>query len=287
MIWLAENRGEGAREVRAAWVDETLSGREAGRPALVGASRALDAGDRDPWDPVAWTPKNPRLARLAEEVRRLSARGARGERCATGLAALDAALGGGLALGALHELVAEQEGSPAHSLALSVAARLAGRNRWIVYLDTSQDFYPPGAVQLGVPLGRLLVVRTPSTREALFICEQTLRCRAVAATVLPLRSVDAYTSRRLQLAAEAGGSLGLLIRRELRDGHTFAATRLRIEPLVGTGGARQMQVWILKTRTGRPVGPVVVDWPHASGFVPAHAVFFDRAGAARRSADGA
>ncbi len=102
---------------------------------------------------------------------------------------------------------------------------------WVFYIDTGGDFYPPGAAQLGLPLERLLVIRMPQTANALWVCEQALRCKAVAAVVLPIRTVNAYVSRRLQLAAEMGGGLGFLLRSESRSDHTFAATRLRLDPL--------------------------------------------------------
>jgi cell division inhibitor SulA len=151
------------------------------------------------------------------------------------------------------------------------------RQRWIFYIDRTGDFYPPAAAQLGVPLGQLLVVRVTRPTEVLWVCEQALRCRAVAAVIAPLPSIDSYASRRLQLAAEAGGGLGLLIleadlacpagcnargglqmeedssvaslarndrlaatlaRNDAPDmrrfgGHTFAATRLRLQTLKG------------------------------------------------------
>jgi protein ImuA len=233
---------------------------------------------------------------------------------------LDAALGGGFVVAAVHELVAVEEGVAAWSLALRTAARAAGSHKWVFYIDSHQELYPPGVVQLGVPLGRLLVIRVSWSVDALWVCEQSLRCRAVAAVVLPLRTIDAYrfvakgdryrerptqrsregpparsrspfstdtyVSRRLQLAAEAGGSLGLLIRRGRCEGHTFAASRLRLEPLVGPAGVRRIQVTVLKLREGRPCAPFVVEWPDAADSVPAPAVPVDGAGVARQCIGG-
>jgi protein ImuA len=236
---------------------------------------------------VAWTPKNPRLARLAEQIRRLQQRGRKPpERCPSGLTELDAALGGGFSNCAVHELMAPQEGTPAYSLAWRIAARAAGRNYWIFYIDMPLDLNPLGVVQLGVPLERLVVVRTPATAEALWACEQALRCRAVAAVVLPLRSVDTYSSRRLQLAAEAGENLGLLICQEPRDGSTFAASRLRLEPRVAPPGTCRMEVTVLKQRAGRPGTPFVVEWSDAANLVPVSAVPVDRTGTPRYGVGG-
>jgi protein ImuA len=228
-----------------------------------------------------------RLAQLAEQIRQLQQRGrAPATRCPTGQPELDAALGGGFLTAAVHELIVVTEGTAAHSLALHTAARAAGQNQWLLYLDTTYDLYPPGVAQLGVPLGRLIIVRTPRLADALWVAEQTLHCPAVAAVVLPLRHIDTYASRRLQLAAEAGGGLGFLLRSTAPDGPTFAASRLRLEPLVGAGDTRRMRITVLKQREGPPCTPFVVELPDAADFVPAHAVLRDRPDPARSAVGG-
>ncbi len=233
-----------------------------------------------------------RLADLAEQVRRISSRGACSlPPCPSGLMALDTALGGGFSRAAVHELLAPCEGAVARSVALLTAAGAAKDGCWICYIDTTLDFYPPGAAQLGLPLERLLVIRTSRSADALWACEQSLRCRSVAAVVMPLPHLDSYVSRRLQLAAEAGRNLGLLIcqptgrqRRATetepgvchsRGGATFAASRLRFDPLpvkrlsghslengVGAGrGFRRTSVAILKLRGAAPGQAVVLELP--------------------------
>lgn len=231
------------------------------------------------------------LARLAEEIRQRRTGGGVGtgagtERCSSGWPALDAALGGGFAGGAVHELVAGEWAAAVWTVALRTAARAAGLHKWLLCLDTGGDVYPPALVRLGVPLGRLLIVRASQVGEALWAAEQALRCRAVAAVVLPLRSVEAHASRRLQLAAETGGSLGLLLRNDERGGHTFAASRLRCEPVAGRTAGRRLRITVLKLREGRPSAPFVVELSDAPDSVPASAVPVDRAYPARRDVAG-
>jgi protein ImuA len=255
-------------------------------PLLLRSASDVGRGGPTLQRPTA-TGKNPRLAELAEQIRQLHCRYRTSASCCpSGLPELDAALGGGFVMAAVHELVVANEGAPAASVALWTATQAAGRQKWILYIDTRHELYPPAVAQLGVPLGRLMVVRASRAADALWVCEQALRCQAVAAVVLPLRSIDAYASRRLQLAAEAGGSLGLLICQDQRGGHTFAASRLRIEPLIGPEGARQVRITVLKLREGRPGEPFVVEWPDAADSVPASAVLGDRAGATRRCVGG-
>jgi cell division inhibitor SulA len=172
----------------------------------------------------------------------------------------------------------------------SFLAPLAPPGRWILYIEeqTAPDFYPPAAAQWDVPLGRLIVVRTRGVFDALWVCEQALRCGAVAAVVLSLRHLESHVSRRLQLAAEAGGGLALLIRTEDRAGHTFAASRLRIEPVpvAADTEARRVRISVLKLREGRPPPPFEMDLYDAPDALPAHAVSVDRPRAARQRTAG-
>ncbi len=164
----------------------------------------------------------------------------------SGLSVLDAALGGGFARGSVHELIGPDE-APLRMLALRLAARVlaTGLPRapaesekqasptgvWGVYIDSTGDFYPPSAARIGVPLGRLVVLRVRRAVDAFWACEQALRCRAVGVVVFPIRRLESTQSRRLQLAAEVGGGLGFLLRPDEAASPTFSATRLRIEPV--------------------------------------------------------
>ncbi|MGD8450379.1 MAG: hypothetical protein PVJ57_01050 [Phycisphaerae bacterium] len=197
------------------------------------------------------SPTKRQLVALVEQVRRrYGAQARKGKRCASGLAALDAALGGGFMQGAIHELLDSGTRAAARSVALLAAGRAAEEGRWIFYIDTQQDFYPPAAAQLSVPLERLIVLRVSRRAEALWAFEQSLRCPGVGAAVLPLRRLEMQLSRRLQLAAEAGGSLGLLLSREVDSGFTFVTSRLRLEPQADAGRGRRVRVTVLKQRDG-------------------------------------
>jgi len=286
MFSVVEKSFNEAPEVRAATpgprsAPQVALGRSAQMMRTATSAPRAEPGNAVAFDPAAWKPKNPRLAQVAAQIHALRRRGRATSRCPSGLAPLDTALGGGFLTGAVHELVAAKEGTAAYSVALWTAARAAGRHKWIIYVDTRGDLYPPGVAQLRVPLGRLLVLRVTRPADALWTCEQTLRCRAVAAVLVPLPTIDARSSRRLQLAAEAGGNLGLLIRSDERGGQTFAASRLRCEPLVG-GNNRRMLITLLKIREGQPREPFVVELPDAADSVSSYAVPVDRTSATQR-----
>lgn len=223
------------------------------------------------------TERQAALERVAEQIRRLQAdRRAGFQRCSTGVAPLDEALGGGLALGCVHELMAPSEGVAIRSVALLAAGRAASRapdpaagGRWVLYVDAQGDFYPPAAVRLGVSLDQLLIVRAGRRLDALWVCELALRCRSVAAVIAPAAALDTYVSRRLQLAAEQGGGLGLLLRVGRPAGATFAATRLWFEAVGGSRVACRLRVSILKLRERQPPGPFEIELRPGGGQEPA------------------
>lgn len=204
--------------------------------------------------------QDPRLRRLAEQVRQCLHRDpADTPRHATGWPGLDVALGGGFAAAGVHELVGPLAGSAIWTVALRTATRAAGSGRWIIAVDPTQTLYPPGLQQLGVPLDRLLVVHASRSADILWIGEQALRCAAIATVVLPVRRMDAYAARRLQLAAEAGGGLGLLLRTTADPAARFVASRVEIAPVVVGGGRRCVWATVTRTRDGAAHQPVIID----------------------------
>lgn len=140
--------------------------------------------------------------------------------------ALDHALGGGLARGTLNEVVATAAGDAgaASGFALALAARFAadapGPRAPVVWVmeDAARAEggapYAPGLAAHGLDPARLLCVRAKGGADALWAAEEALRCRAVAAVVIDLwrtRSYDLVASRRLLLAAAAGGAPAILV----------------------------------------------------------------------------
>jgi protein ImuA len=143
-----------------------------------------------------------------------------------GIAALDQALAGGLACGALHEIgpVAALQGGAAAGFAMALAALALtartlhgyGQVLWIQPDFAAAEagaLYGPGLELMGLPLGCLAVLRVPRPRDALWAMEEALKCRAAAAVVAELasRETDLTATRRLALAAREGGGLGLIL----------------------------------------------------------------------------
>lgn len=196
---------------------------------------------------------------LKERLRSMerSGRPERAAVCSTGIDALDQLLpAGGLESGTLIEWLSEAEGGGATTLVLAVSARVLRAGGAVVVIDRQREFYPPAAARVGVPLERAVVIQPGNAADALWALEQSLRSRAVAVALARVEGVNDRACRRLQLAAEAGGSLGFLLRPiACRAAPSWAEARLLVRALPprpkgrGEGGWR-LQIEVLQGRGG-------------------------------------
>jgi hypothetical protein len=150
-----------------------------------------------------------------------------------GATALDALLpGGGLRHGMLVEWLGDFGRSGAVTLGLLAAREACREGGVLVVLDRPQTFYPPAAATWGIDLNRLIVVRPRNARDELWAAVQALRSPVVAAIWANIERLDARAFRRLQLAAEAGRTLGVLVRPITARGQpSWADVRLEVSPL--------------------------------------------------------
>ena len=153
----------------------------------------------------------------------------------TGFEKLDAALpDGGWPVGAITELMPEAQGIGELSLLMPALAQLSRAGRYLAWIAPPCLPYPPALVQHGLALDRLLIVQTHDARSVLWAAEQVLRCPAIGAVLAWPAALDDRRVRRLQLAAEAGGSCGLLYRPlAAAQQPSPAALRLRLRALDG------------------------------------------------------
>ena len=164
-------------------------------------------------------------------------------------------------------------------------------DRCIIVVDAFGDFYPPAAWQHGIAPDRLIVLRTTNARDALWAMDQSLRCPAVAAVIAPFTQLDERESRRLQLAAESTGCIGLILRPAKHRGKSFAAVQMLVESVhhgeLSTSAdlceqpddSYPCRITLLAVREGMPTEPVLVDLHHETGISPIHPVPVDRSAA--------
>src|SRR6202034_2279082 len=177
---------------------------------------------------------------------------------AAGRSALDARLpGGGWPTASLIEVLLDEPGLGEVQLflpALAQSQRVEGETPWLVWIAPPHEPFAPALAQHGIDLDRLLVVRPVSATEALWAAEQALGSGVCAAVLLWLKGTDDRWLRRLKLAAEAGGALGIFFRPER---HRFESSPAALRLLL-TRGNEYPRLDIIKVQGGRP-GPVEPD----------------------------
>lgn len=152
-----------------------------------------------------------------------------------GIDAIDARLpGGGLALGAVHEVTDGSHGASAGLFAAGIAARTRGQVLWCV---ARPDLFAPALAQAGLAADRVIHVEAGDDKTVLACAEEGLRHGGLGAVVAESGKLSLIASRRLQLAAEGSPTLGVILRRWRRDKDaaefalpTAAMTRWRVTP---------------------------------------------------------
>jgi cell division inhibitor SulA/protein ImuA len=176
----------------------------------------------------------------------------------------------GLLGGTLTEWLSDGEGTGAVTLTLALTAGILQAGGFCVVVDSRREFYPPAAASLGLPLEQTVVVHPTKVDDALWTLEQALRSPAVAVALGWLERVNDRGLRRLQLAAEAGGCLGFLLRpAHCRTTPSWAELRLLVEtlPTPVAWSGRRLRVEVLYCRGGASGDAVELELSHEAGFV--------------------
>ena len=169
----------------------------------------------------------------------------------SGFAALDEGLpGGGWPQAGLIEILHPRLGMGELALlmpALAAVTRRAGA-RWCAWVAPPLQPFAPALEACGIALDRLLIVQASrhAPRSCLWALEQALGSGACDVAFAWARQPRSRQIRRLHLAAQRGGTLGVLFRpsRAAREASP-AILRIAVEPL--PEGAR---VRLLKSRGG-------------------------------------
>jgi len=141
--------------------------------------------------------QNHKIIQLQALIQRhRSAPSARPAAClATGVAALDSLLAGGLPNGGIVELVSTTLGKGATSLRLAVLRHASGQQQWTALIDGGDHFDPQSAGP--EVLANLLWVRCQSATEAMRSADLLLRDGNLPLVVLDLRGNAAADLRRI------------------------------------------------------------------------------------------
>ena len=167
----------------------------------------------------------------------------------TGHAALDAVLPwGGWPEASLTELLLPADGIGELRLLLPTLARLTQAGHDIAIIAPPYLPYPAGWRQAGVDFAHVhMVDATP--RDALWASEQCLRAGCLSAVLSWPMQADDRALRRLQVAADTGGTMGFVFR-EARAERNPSPAALRIAIDNTSSDRRSAQLRVLKCRGG-------------------------------------
>ncbi|MDF1600922.1 damage-inducible protein [Mesorhizobium sp. YIM 152430] len=201
--------------------------------------------------------------------------------------------GGGLARGALHEVAGRGSGAVDGAAAALFAAGIAARTQGLVlWCVARQDLFAPALAQAGLAADRVIYAETGDEKALLGCMEEALRHGGLGAVVAEVSRLSMTASRRLQLAAEGTGSVGIALRRWRRQAEaadfgqpTAAMTRWRISalpsrplPVPGVDRARWL-VELIRARAGESLD-IEVEACDGSGHLGLPAEVADRSAAA-------
>lgn len=198
-----------------------------------------------------------------------------------GLAALDARLDGGLAKGAVHEVLPASgtDAASAAAFALMLAARGGGGADGgpILWVSTDAELrrqgtpYGPGLAELGLVPDRMMLVTAPDELACLKVASDSIGCAGLAAAIIEVGSakrLDLTASRRLALAAEKSGVTALILRGSDSMIASAAASRWQVAaapsaPLAGQAPGRTgLSLSLLRHRGGARPFDMCVEWDH-------------------------
>lgn len=201
----------------------------------------------------------------------------------TGVADIDAALPqGGLSQDGVHEFAGTfyADTVAASGYLFALLKRLAdvscqASRCSVLFCQTANvlhefgDIYGAGLNAFGLEPHRFIFARAAKNNDVLFAVEEGARAASLLAVVAEVDSLSFTQSRRLKLAAAAGGTPVLILRRHDDCTSSAADTRWRLtaapgncDPLDGRApGHPHWHVALTRCRGGR-TGGFVVEWNH-------------------------
>ena len=139
----------------------------------------------------------------------------------------------------------------------------AGRSHY--HHGPGKQFFPPAAAALGINLNNLLLIQAASCQDEFWALDQALRCPAVAAVWAPLKHIEPRRFRRLQLAVEQSGSLGLFTRPlQVRGQPSWSQIQLWVQPRPGSR-LRRWRIEVVRARGDRAGRAVELEMDDTTG----------------------
>jgi hypothetical protein len=183
----------------------------------------------------------------------------------TGFSELDAELpGSGWPVGAITEVLPKHEGIGELRLFGPALAGLSAKGKTLIWVAPPYRPYAPALEAAGINLSQLLIVRTHSSKDTLWVLEQALRSNACGAVLGWLPHSTFRELKRLQFAAEGSETLAIIFRSKDTVEPTPSALKIWLE--TAQGG---LAIHILKRRGSALTRPILLS-AFATGLLKTH-----------------
>lgn len=205
--------------------------------------------------PVSQSPSTPRSGR------RLPALRSNPPPCqSTGFAALDALLpGGGWPANGLIEIVSQQQNLAELQLLMPVLRQRSHQPTSLLWISPPYPLHGPALRQADINVNNSFVIPSQTgCNSALWSIEKALQSQECGMVLAWQNWLSARVMRRLELAAQAGGTLGVVFhQRALHD--SPASLQLQIEvPAPSKQGHPQLLVRLLKAGESSRTGEILL-----------------------------
>ncbi len=195
-----------------------------------------------------------------------------------GAGPVDAALEGGLARGALHEIFPTHAAdiAAAAGFVMGLALRAAPKTPllWIRHKRSEIEtgaLYAQGLAEMGLAPENLIAVLVDDITDGLRAALDALRCPGLGGVVLESwgasRHLDLTASRRLSLAAQESGVTAFVLRAMAQPEPSAAVTRWQVETAasadpLGLVGRAAFSARLLRQRSGKAGAHWRLEWNH-------------------------
>ena len=98
----------------------------------------------------------------------------------------------------------------------------------VLWCTQNTNLYAPGIASFGLQENQLLLFRANKDKDIFLAMEEGLRSGALAAVLGELENLNTTMVRRLQLAAEVGNTVALILRKKKETSHSLIFSRWKI-----------------------------------------------------------
>jgi len=148
----------------------------------------------------------------------------------------------------------------------------------VIWSDPRGEVYPPALAAMGFDLSKVYLLHPQSVIDEAWAVTECLRCRGVGAVIAAVpERLSRIEARRFQLAAERGGTVGILLRQHGRGESIYAAaTRWLIAPHPGERTIQRWKIQLLHGHGGRVGQTVFLEYSRENHSVRAVEKLADR-----------